>query len=58
MPITAQSPNASNLDPETEAELTEYGITRETAEYFRLGEFRYSNLKDAVAQARRQRQTD
>ena len=30
-----------------------YGITRMTAEYYHCGPYRYSNLKDAIAQAER-----
>lgn len=30
-----------------------YGIKRTTAEYYHCGPYRYSNLKDAIAQAER-----
>lgn len=45
------------LAPLTEAEVAEMahlGIVRRPVESFSVGAFRYSNLKDAVAQARRQ----
>ena len=35
-------------------EMARLGITRVPVDYFRLGEFRYTSLADAVAQARRQ----
>ncbi|WP_193181642.1 hypothetical protein [Nisaea sediminum] len=36
-----------------EDETARYGITRETVEYFRLGNFRYTKLEDAIAEALR-----
>jgi len=35
------------------AEMAKYGITCVPAHYFLYREFRYSNLKDAIAQAKR-----
>lgn len=35
------------------AEMAKYGITKKTIYQFHFGEYRYSNLKDAVAQAKR-----
>ncbi|WIM12923.1 MAG: hypothetical protein OJF58_003886 [Enhydrobacter sp.] len=35
-----------------------YGITRVPVDYFHVGEFRYSNPEDAIAEARRQRPTE
>lgn len=35
-------------------EMAMYGITRIPVDYFHFKEFRYSNLEDAIAQARRQ----
>jgi len=40
-------------DADSAALMAQYGITRIPADQFRLGEWRYSNLADAVAQARR-----
>jgi hypothetical protein len=35
------------------SEMAKYGITRIPVDYFHYREFRYTNLKDAVAQAKR-----
>jgi hypothetical protein len=35
-------------------QMATYGITRVPVDYFHFGEFRYSNLEDAIAEARRQ----
>ena len=52
------SENPEKSDPAITVEDTKamekYGITRVPVDYFRLGEFRYTNLRDAIAQARRQ----
>ena len=37
---------------ETE-EMARYGITRLPVDYFHYGKYRYSNLRDAIAQAER-----
>lgn len=39
--------------PVAEAEMARYGITRVPVDYFHYNGFRYTNLKDAVAQAKR-----
>lgn len=39
--------------PATEAEMAKYGITRIPVDHFYYREFRYTNLRDAVAQAKR-----
>jgi hypothetical protein len=39
--------------PATDAEMAKYGITRVPVDYFHYKGFRYTNLKDAVAQAKR-----
>jgi hypothetical protein len=39
-------------------EMAKYGITRVPVDYFHYGDFRYTNLKDAVAQAKRQQRPD
>ncbi|MEW5424082.1 hypothetical protein [Amorphus sp. 3PC139-8] len=36
-----------------DAEMAEYGITRVPVDHFHYREFRYTNLKDAIAQAER-----
>lgn len=39
--------------PITAEELARYGITRVPVDYFHLGDFRYTSLSDAIAQAKR-----
>jgi hypothetical protein len=46
--------HSSPLSPEDLKEMVSYGITRVPVDYFHCGPFRYSNLKDAIAQAKRQ----
>ena len=36
-------------------EMSEYGITRVPVDYFHYKGYRYTNLKDAIAQAKRDR---
>ena len=45
----------SDLSPEAIARMEEFGITRERADYFYVGGYRYTQLKDAIAQAQYQR---
>lgn len=44
-------------DPATNAEsaveLAKLGITRKSVDYFYVGKYRYTDLKDAIAQAKR-----
>ncbi len=40
-----------------EGEMERFGIERVRTEYFRLGEYRYTNLRDALNQARRMAKT-
>jgi hypothetical protein len=42
------------FSPEAAEEMAKHGITRVPADHFQYGEFRYTNLEDAVAQAKRQ----
>ena len=44
----------SVISPEATEKMAKYGITRVPVDYFHYKEFRYTNLKDAVAQAERQ----
>ena len=44
---------ATQLDNALIEEMAKYGITRVPVDYFHYGDFRYTNLKDAVAQAKR-----
>jgi hypothetical protein len=36
-------------------DMAKHGITRTTVDYFHCGAYRYTNLKDAIAQAKRQK---
>jgi len=48
------NPASRTIDDALNAALmVQYGITRVPADSFHLGEWRYSNLDDAIAQARR-----
>lgn len=38
----------------TEAEMSKYGITRSTVDYFHYRDFKYTNMNDALAQAKRE----
>lgn len=49
----AHVPQNPTLSPEAEAEMVKFGITRVPVDYFHWQQFRYTNLKEAVAQARR-----
>ncbi len=42
------------FSPEAAEEMAKYGITRVPVDYFHYGSFRYTNVEDAVAQAKRQ----
>jgi len=53
-----QRENTSAISPETEAEMGQYGITRVPVDYYCLGQYRYTNLQDAVAQAKRQQRPE
>ncbi len=41
-------------DAEADREMARLGIIRMPVDYFHVGQFRYTSLVDAVAQARRQ----
>lgn len=45
--------NASEAAQENDAEMERYGITKSQVYVFSYKEYRYSNFKDAVAQAKR-----
>lgn len=49
----AAAAEAENLD-----EMKEYGITRVPVDYFHYRDFRYTTLRDAIAQAKRERGRD
>ena len=56
--MAPENMNKTNSDSTITAEdanvMERYGITRVPVDYFWFREFRYTNLKDAIAQARRQ----
>jgi predicted DsbA family dithiol-disulfide isomerase len=45
--------DASQVDEAEQAELTRHGITRVPTAVYILGDYRYTKLADAVAQAKR-----
>ena len=49
----SEEQNQTN-DSEEEREMAKYGITLIPVNYFHVGNFRYTNLEDAVAEAKRQ----
>jgi hypothetical protein len=51
MSAARQSGSATH-SPEAEAEMERLGITRVPVDYFHWQEFRYTNLNDAIAQAK------
>ena len=46
------------ISSEDAEEMAKYGITRVPIDYFHYGDFRYTNLKDAIAQAKRQQRPE
>ena len=44
--------------PEAKDEIAKYGITRVPVDYFHYKQYRYTNLADAVAQAKRAQSSD
>lgn len=54
MTSTEQTPVTSTLSTDETVEMTKHGITHATIDYFYCGDYRYTDLKDAIAQARRQ----
>ena len=49
------SPEPSHVsDQNTEQAIREYGITRVPTQTFEYGGYRYTNINDAVAEAKRQ----
>lgn len=43
----------STMNGEDAKEMQKFGITRTPVDYFYFGKYRYTDLKDAIAQARR-----
>jgi hypothetical protein len=46
------------INPEATEEMAKYGITRVPIDYFHYKEYRYTNLDDAIAQAKREHAAD
>ena len=40
-------------DSEVSEEMSKYGITKKSIDHFYYGEYQYTNLRDALAQAKR-----
>ena len=55
--MTSAEHQKSNLPdhPKPTEEMSEYGITRVPIDYVHCKDYRYTNLKDAIAQAKRNR---
>ncbi len=49
-----QKKSKPDVEPAIEKEMAKYGITRVPVDYFCYGDFRYTNVKDAIAYAKRQ----
>lgn len=49
-----RSEKRSSVEQNTTDEMAKYGITRVSVDYFHYKDFRYTNLADAIAQAKRQ----
>jgi len=66
MTTTCPAPNSGVIEmaetpPATEdmdEQMARYGIRRVPADQFHYKSYRYSNLRDAIAQARREERTD
>ena len=58
MSLGTRSGFTDDLTPEMQAEMERYGITRFPVYYFQFRQHKYSNLKDAIAQAERERSVD
>ena len=54
MPSADRKESCPTISAEAAEEMAKYGITRVPVDYFFYGDFRYTNLKDAIAQAKRQ----
>lgn len=52
------NPVSQDMTPEMQAEMEKYGIVRFPVYYFQFRQHKYSNLRDAIAQAERERSVD
>jgi endonuclease YncB( thermonuclease family) len=55
MTLADRKEASSAFGQDAAEELVRHGITRIPVDYFHYGDFRYTNLEDALAQAKRQR---
>lgn len=55
--MTSTNHDEASAGSQSEAanEMDRYGITRVPVDYFHFGQYRYTHLEDAVAEAERQR---
>jgi hypothetical protein len=58
MTTTNQKNGRPVAKPEAKDEMARYGITRVPIDYFHYKQYRYTNLADAVAQAKRAQTLD
>ena len=58
MNIATHPGMTEDLTPEMKAEMERYEITRFPVYYFQFRRHKYSNLRDAIAQAERERGVD
>jgi hypothetical protein len=54
MTVSTKIGPAPIVSAQAEQEMAQHGITRVPHDYFYYGEFRYTNLNDAIEQAKRQ----
>ncbi len=55
MALTLGKPKGPTTSPTDIEEAAKYGVTRVPVDYFHYGEYRYTNLADAIAEAKRAR---
>jgi len=58
MTTTNRNNRPPTAKPEAKDEMAKYGITRVPIDYFHYKQYRYTNLADAVAQAKRAQTLD
>lgn len=54
MTSTQQDRASAGSHPEVAKEMDGYGISCVPVDYFHLGQYRYTHLEDAIAEAKRQ----
>ena len=58
MALANNDGSSPSLSPEAAEEMAKYGIVRIPVDYYYVGKYRYTNLEDALAQAKRQKASD